>query len=91
MNIPLEQSVEQTLTLGTEWNREQLNDPASSGYKGESQDTLPGTKVISGLHFDYHSRFGSNYSPSFNLQQELGEMFSLKAGIARVFKAPNLY
>ncbi len=121
VNIPLERWAEQTLTLGAEWSREQLNDPASSGYTGKSEDTLPGssidphqrrsknsaglsavyledsievvpgTKVIPGLRFDYHSRFGANYSPSLNLQQELGDMFSLKAGIARVFKAPNLY
>lgn len=121
MNIPLDQWLEQTLTLGAEWNSEQLNDRASSSYTDNSGVTLPGssidpsqrssknsaelralclednievvpgTKVIPGLRFDYHSRFGSNYSPSLNLQQELGEMFSLKAGIARVFKAPNLY
>lgn len=121
VNIPLDFWTEQTLTVGAEWNREQLNDPASSSYTDNSGaiipgssidptqrsgknhaelsalyledniEVLPGTKVIPGLRFDYHNRFGSNYSPSLNLQQKLGEMFSLKAGIARVFKAPNLY
>lgn len=47
--------------------------------------------MIPGLRFDYHDKFGGNYSPSLNIQQELGEMFSVKAGIARAFKAPNLY
>ncbi|MBN7767184.1 TonB-dependent siderophore receptor [Pectobacterium brasiliense] len=121
LNLPLELWAEQTLTLGAEWNREQLNDPSASSYTGTTGDTIPGasvnpsqrssknsaelsalyfednievvpgTKVIPGLRFDYHDKFGGNYSPSLNIQQELGEMFSVKAGIARAFKAPNLY
>ncbi|MGQ5289378.1 TonB-dependent siderophore receptor [Pectobacterium actinidiae] len=127
LNIPLDFWVEQTLTLGAEWNREQLNDPASTGYRPTDRsgnitdptiggisaepsqrssknsaelsalyfedniEVVPGTKVIPGLRFDYHNKFGGNYSPSLNIQQELGEMFSVKAGIARAFKAPNLY
>ncbi|MER3384516.1 TonB-dependent siderophore receptor [Pectobacterium aroidearum] len=127
LDIPLDFWVEQTLTLGAEWNREQLNDPASTGYRPTDRsgnitdptiggisaepsqrssknsaelsalyfedniEVVPGTKVIPGLRFDYHDKFGGNYSPSLNIQQELGEMFSVKAGIARAFKAPNLY
>jgi len=49
------------------------------------------TEVIPGLRFDYHDQFGANWSPSLNLSQGLGDYFTLKAGIARVFKAPNLY
>ncbi len=49
-NVPFFWLADQTLTLGMEWNHDQLN-----------------------------------------LSQELGDMFTLKAGIARVFKAPNLY
>ncbi|WP_152414159.1 TonB-dependent receptor, partial [Salmonella enterica] len=43
------------------------------------------------LRFDYLSESGSNFSPSLNLSQELGEYVKVKAGIARAFKAPNLY
>lgn len=121
VNIPLNLLVEQTVTLGAEWNREQLNDPASmqatsasgviidniSGdasarstknsselsaiYFEDNIEAVPGTIIIPGLRFDYHSKFGGNWSPSLNASQELGEYFKLKAGIARVFKAPNLY
>ncbi len=52
---------------------------------------MPGTNLIPGIRFDYHNQFGSNWSPSLNLSRELGDMVTLKAGIARVFKAPNLY
>ncbi|GAA3590803.1 TonB-dependent siderophore receptor [Gibbsiella greigii] len=121
VNIPLNLLVEQTVTLGAEWNREQLDDPASmtatsvpnatvggvSGnpayrssknsaelsavYFEDNIEAVPGTIIIPGLRFDYHTKFGGNWSPSLNLSQELGEYFKVKAGIARVFKAPNLY
>lgn len=44
-----------------------------------------------GLRFDYHDSFGVNWSPSLNSSYQLTEEISLKAGIARAFKAPNLY
>ncbi|EJC1151181.1 TonB-dependent siderophore receptor [Salmonella enterica] len=121
LNIPLFWIVDQTLTLGAEWNRDELDDPASmqatdnagtiigdvSGdpanrstknsatltgiYLEDNIQARPGTDIITGIRFDYHNEFGSNWSPSLNMSQELGDMFKLKAGIARVFKAPNLY
>ncbi|MCL2893202.1 TonB-dependent siderophore receptor [Brenneria tiliae] len=119
LNIPFHLLVEQTATLGAEWNSEELNDPASmtatdaSGviidgqsmtnrsstnsaelsalYFEDNIEAAPGTNIIPGLRFDYHNKFGANWSPSLNASQELGEYFKLKAGIARVFKAPNLY
>lgn len=51
---------------------------------------MAGTNIIPGLRFDYLSESGSNFSPSLNLS-ELGEYVKVKAGIARAFKAPNLY
>ena len=121
INVPLDLWVEQNMTLGAEWNREELDDPASvsmvnvgnidvggvSGnpaqrnsknsadlsalYFEDNIEPLPGTILIPGLRLDHHSKFGNNWSPSLNLSQELGDDFKLKAGIARVFKAPNLY
>lgn len=119
INVPLDILFEQTVTLGAEWTRSQLNDPASTGLETESGDVIPGltdgrrstessselsgiyledniqltdtTQFIPGMRFDYQKEFGANYSPSLNISQELGEMFKLKAGIARAFKAPNLY
>ncbi len=44
-----------------------------------------------GLRFDHHSQFGNNFSPSLNAQYKLAEDWILKGGIARAFKAPNLY
>ncbi|RKS87642.1 ferric enterobactin receptor [Orbus hercynius] len=112
--IPLEKFVAQSLTLGAEWTRQELDDPASSSQadalglvtKGDRGQTaanttslyiedniepIVGTNIIPGLRFDHHSDFGANFSPSLNFSQTLGEYFTLKAGIARAFKAPNLY
>ncbi|WP_084596142.1 FepA family TonB-dependent siderophore receptor [Pseudomonas massiliensis] len=127
-NLPLATTFEQTLTVGGEWNRQELDDPAStsqalssgsywSGSTGSDsiagvpsgtrssatgatigslflEDNLEpwaGTVLTPGLRMDQHSDFGVNWSPSFNLSQRLTEDFTLKAGIARAFKAPNLY
>lgn len=121
INFTLQLLVDQTVTLGAEWNRDELNDPASMLASNASGVNLPGssgdpsqrssknsatisslffedniaatdtTEVIPGLRFDYHDQFGANWSPSLNVSQGLGDYFTLKAGIARVFKAPNLY
>lgn len=44
-----------------------------------------------GLRFDYHSEFGANWSPSLNGAYDVTDTVSIKAGIARAFKAPNLF
>ncbi|EMQ2414602.1 TonB-dependent siderophore receptor [Salmonella enterica] len=49
------------------------------------------TILTPALRFDHHSVVGSNWSPSLNLSQGLGDNFTLKMGIARAYKAPNLY
>lgn len=119
INFPVDWLREQTITLGAEWNRSELEAPnsalqtlisgdavsgaAANGSHVKSHSDLSGiyfedniqatetTQVIPGLRMDYDNRFGSNFSPSLNLSQALGEYFTLKAGIARAFKAPNLY
>lgn len=44
-----------------------------------------------GVRFDDHSISGGNWSPSLNGSYELTDRVSVKAGIARAYKAPNLY
>ncbi|MDR1889009.1 MAG: FepA family TonB-dependent siderophore receptor [Zoogloeaceae bacterium] len=44
-----------------------------------------------GLRYDHHDKFGSNWSPSLNASYNLTPTITLKGGIARAFKAPNLY
>lgn len=44
-----------------------------------------------GLRYDHDDRFGGNISPSLNAQFRLSTDWLLKGGVARAFKAPNLY
>lgn len=52
---------------------------------GESFTLTPG------LRFDHHSIQGNNWSPSLNATYYINNEWSLKGGIARAYKAPNLY
>ncbi len=49
------------------------------------------TVLTPGLRFDKHSQFGTNWSPSLNASYALTPTITIKGGIARAFKAPNLY
>ena len=119
VNLPLHALRDQTLTLGTEWSQQKLDDPSANtqttteggaigGLNGTGRDTssqaqifslfaednielLPGTMLTPALRFDHHSVVGDNWSPSLNLSHALTESVTLKAGIARAYKAPNLY
>ncbi|SFX98374.1 outer membrane receptor for ferrienterochelin and colicins [Paracoccus pantotrophus] len=44
-----------------------------------------------GLRYDYGDTFGSNLSPSLNATYEFSDEWSMKVGLARAFKAPNLF
>lgn len=119
VNLPLHAWRDQTLTLGSEWSQQKLDDPSantqttseggavsgltSTGRDGSSQaqifslfaedniELLPGTMLTPALRFDHHSVVGDNWSPSLNLSHALTDSVTLKAGIARAYKAPNLY
>ena len=49
------------------------------------------TTLTPGLRFDYHDMHGSNWSPSLNVSHAVTDNWLFKAGIARAYKAPNLY
>ncbi|MDG9928753.1 MULTISPECIES: FepA family TonB-dependent siderophore receptor [unclassified Pseudomonas] len=44
-----------------------------------------------GVRVDDHDKFGVNWSPSLNASYKLTNELTLKGGVARAFKAPNLY
>lgn len=64
---------------------------SSSLFVEDNLEVGPGTILTPGLLSDHHDEFGNSWSPSLNLSQELTDDLTLKAGIARAFKAPNLY
>ncbi|NNN24732.1 TonB-dependent siderophore receptor [Pseudomonas nitroreducens] len=119
VNLPLHAWRDQTLTLGSEWVQQKLDDPSANtqttseggsvpGLTSSNRDTtsqaqifslfaednielLPGTMLTPGLRWDHHNIVGDNFSPSLNLSHALTDSVTLKAGIARAYKAPNLY
>ncbi|QRY77720.1 TonB-dependent siderophore receptor [Pseudomonas sp. PDNC002] len=119
VNLPLHAWRDQTLTLGSEWVQQKLDDPSANtqttseggsvpGLTSSNRDTtsqaqifslfaednielLPGTMLTPGLRWDHHSIVGDNFSPSLNISHALTQSVTLKAGIARAYKAPNLY
>lgn len=60
-------------------------------FAEDNIELRPGTILTPGLRFDHHDVVGNNWSPALNLSQSLGQRLTLKAGIARAYKAPNLY
>ncbi|WP_409978081.1 TonB-dependent siderophore receptor [Pseudomonas sp. C9-3] len=119
VNLPLHAWRDQTLTLGSEWVQQKLDDPSANtqttseggsvpGLASSNRDTtsqaqifslfaednielFPGTMLTPGLRWDHHNIVGDNFSPSLNLSHALTDSVTLKAGIARAYKAPNLY
>jgi ferric enterobactin receptor len=73
-----------------------LRDPNSSAhmlglYVEDNIAVTDQLMVTPGLRGDYHSEFGLNLSPSLNASYALTDEITVKAGIARAFKAPNLF
>lgn len=60
-------------------------------YLEDNIEISPAFILTPGLRFDHHQDFGNNWSPSLNASYELSSDWTVKGGIARVFKTPNLY
>ncbi len=117
LDIPLQILRPQTLTLGGEWNYQELDDPSTMDraigttlpnsaagaratdmdatimavYAEDNIELTPDWFLTPGLRLDHHDQFGANWSPSLNTSYKLSEDITLKGGVARAFKAPNLY
>jgi len=49
------------------------------------------TILTPGIRYDRHSQSGANWSPALNVTHMLNDRVTLKGGVARTYKAPNLY
>ncbi|MED5526350.1 MAG: FepA family TonB-dependent siderophore receptor [Pseudomonadota bacterium] len=47
--------------------------------------------VTPGVRFDHYSQFGGNWSPYISTSYQLTDDITVRAGVAKAFKAPNLY
>ncbi|MDY6462309.1 FepA family TonB-dependent siderophore receptor [Acinetobacter faecalis] len=72
-------------------NRSKMKSDITSVYIEDNLKVSDSTDVVLGLRFDDHNKSGSNWSPSLNITQKIGEYWTLKGGIAKAYKAPNMY
>ncbi|MEH2921662.1 TonB-dependent siderophore receptor [Samsonia erythrinae] len=70
---------------------EDISSRIASVFVEDNIEVTDSTMLTPALRLDRHSIVGTNWSPSLNLSQQLGEDFTLKLGIARAYKVPNLY
>ncbi|RIQ48614.1 TonB-dependent siderophore receptor [Bordetella avium] len=87
----------QTYTGGTIGGTSPANrDPKAtqSSYALFVEDNIEASQDVTltpGMRLDYTSKFGNNWSPSLNASWAATDAFKIKGGIARAYKAPNLY
>lgn len=62
-----------------------------SVFAEDNIEVAANTLLTPGVRFDNHTQSGANWSPSLNLIQMLGSNLTVKAGVARAYKAPNLF
>ena len=60
-------------------------------YLEDNYQITPDWHITPGLRYDYHSEAGSNWSPSINTTWDFSPNWSVKTGVSRSFKAPDLY
>lgn len=93
-----------TWTLGAEYRGEWIDDDGREFTTSASREqhlfgvfaegNIQATDkltVTPGLRYDHSSSFDSNLSPSLNATYAFDGQWTAKVGLARAFKAPNLY
>lgn len=75
----------------TSGDRTSMSSRIASLYVEDNLKVTDTTDLVLGVRFDDHDKSGSNWSPSLNITQQLGDNWTLKGGIAKAYKAPNMY
>lgn len=60
-------------------------------YVEDNWSVTPTTVLIPSLRYDHNNHSGGNVSGGLNFAQSIGAHWTVKGGIARAYKAPNLY
>lgn len=72
-------------------NRGKQSQDSFSAFIEDNILIINQVNLIPALRFDHNSRSGSEFSPALNAFYNITENFTIKGGIARAYKAPNLY
>ena len=75
----------------TSGDRSQMDSRIASAYIENNMNLGESTDVVLALRYDNHSKSGDSWSPSLNITQKLGDYWTLKGGVAKAYKAPNMY
>ena len=62
-----------------------------SVFAEDNIELSPSTLLTPGIRYDQHQQSGANWSPALNLTHLVNDKVTLKGGIARAYKTPNLY
>ncbi len=72
-------------------NRSAMKSEIYSAYIEDNMHLTDSTDLAWSVRFDDHNKSGDNWSPGLNITQKIGDYFTLKGGIAKAYKAPNMY
>lgn len=90
-NLDDPSAIQQAGATGTVGTDSKASATSFAFYLEDNIEVTPSLILTPGVRYDHHSQFGNNVSPSLNLTYDLSSEITLKGGIARTFKAPNLY
>lgn len=72
-------------------DRSSMKSEIRSVYVEDNLKVTDSTDLVLGLRFDDHNKSGSSWSPSLIVTQQIGDYWTLKGGVAKAYKAPNMY
>lgn len=72
-------------------DRSKMSSRIASVYAEDNLQLNDNTNLVLATRFDHHDKSGGNLSPAVNLVHHLDNHWVIKAGLARAYKAPNLY
>lgn len=75
----------------TTGDRSTMTSRIMSAYAENNLAVTKNTDLVLSARYDHHNKSGGNFSPAINLTHHLTDAWTLKAGVARAYKAPNLY
>ena len=72
-------------------DRSKMTSRITSIYAEDNLQLTDKTNLVLAARYDHHNKSGSNISPAINLSHHLNDHWTFKAGVAKAYKAPNLY
>lgn len=72
-------------------DRSHMKSRILSAYAENNIQLADKSNMVLALRVDDHNKSGVNWSPSINITQKIGDYWTIKGGVARAYKAPNMY